>query len=437
MATSGPVLAAPRGAASGPGSAPPRGRQVRNPLSLRRVESAVSRSAAGFGIAFFAQSAPSILGQLPNTHEVWNIVVIGALVGSLIFAVVAAVTRRFVRIAGTTFAAVYLIGLVSWPFAVLDPSRATDESSWLYGIMTVATSMAAIGVSVRWASLYLVAIPLIYAIIRLTPAGGDVGPSRAALDSVFALILGGVITIIFFMLRTAAASVDRAQQTALERYSHAVRQYAIEAERVQVDAIVHDSVLTTLLSAARAFSPEAKELSATMAGNAIGHLREAVAVAPDADATVPAGVLASRISEAAGTMSQPFDVATLRLGKAALPIPVAEAMYSAAVQGMVNSLQHGGSGVRRSIEVKGMAHGAIQVQVRDEGVGFDPSTVPTERLGVRVSIIERMSSAGGHADITSSPGSGTTVTLRWPDTRAVAQPVFEEFATASESGDPS
>jgi signal transduction histidine kinase len=422
-------------ATSGPGSAPPRGRQVRNPLSLRRVESAVSRSAAGFGIAFFAQTTPAMLSQLPTTHQAWNIVFVGGLLVGLLFTVVAAVLRRWVRIANTTFAGIYFVGLVSWPFAVIDPTHATDASSWLYGIMTVATSMAAIGLPVRWASLYLVAMPLIYAIIRVTPAGGDVGPSRAALDSVFALILGGVITIIFFMLRTAAASVDRAQQMALERYSHAVRQHAIEAERVQVDAIVHDSVLTTLLSAARAYTPEAKELAATMAGNAIGHLREAVAVAPDSDAMVPAAVLASRISEAAATMSQPFEVSSTRLGRASLPIPVAEAMYSAAVQAMVNSLQHGGTGVRRVIEVKGLGQGSIQVKVVDEGSGFDPSTVPTERLGVRVSIFERMSSAGGYADIDSAPGAGTTVTLHWPDERSVTVPVFEEFATASEAGE--
>ena len=97
-------------------------------------------------------------------------------------------------------------------------------------------------------------------------------------------------------------SVRVPQYMALERYSHAVRQHAIEAERVQVDAIVHDSVLTTLLSAARADTPEAKELAATMAGNAIGHLRDAVAVAPDTDAQVPAVVLFGRISEAAATM---------------------------------------------------------------------------------------------------------------------------------------
>jgi signal transduction histidine kinase len=420
---------------SGSLAAPPAGRQVRNPLSLRRVDTAVARSGAGFGIAFFLQSLPTLFSELPNLHPVWSIVIVGGLVASLLFAVVGAIARRWVRIATAAFAVIYLAALISWPFAVIDVGAVTDDSLWLYGLMTVATALAAIAFEVRLAVVYLLVIPLIYAVIRLTPFGGDVGPSRAALDSVFALILGGVITIIFTMLRTAASSVDRAQQMALERYSHAVRQHAIEAERVQVDSIVHDSVLTTLLSAARAYTPEAQELAATMAGNAIGHLREAVAVAPDSDAMVPAGVLASRISEAAGTMSQPFEVNSTRIGRAALPIPVAEAMYSAAVQGMVNSLQHAGSGVRRWVEVRGLGHGAIQVQVGDSGAGFDIATVPTERLGVRVSIIERMSSAGGHAEVESKPGEGTTVTLRWPDDRSTGVPSFEQFANAGESGE--
>ena len=416
-------------------SAPPQGRQVRNPLSLRRVDSAVARSAAGFGVAFFLQSLPALFTELPNLHVAWSIAMVGGLVASLLLAVVGSIVRRWIRVATAAFAVIYAAALISWPFAVVDTSLVTDDSLWLYGLMTVATALAAIAFEVRLAAVYLIVIPLLYAVIRIMPSGGDVGPTRAALDSVFALILGGVITIIFTMLRTAASSVDRAQQMALERYSHAVRQHAIEAERVQVDAIVHDSVLTTLLSAARAYSPEAKELAATMAGNAIGHLREAVAVAPDSDAMVPAGVLASRISEAASTMSQPFDVSSARIGRAALPIPVAEAMYSAAVQGMVNSLQHAGPGVRRWVEVRGLGNGAIQVQVGDEGSGFDPATVPTERLGVRVSIIERLSSAGGHAQIDSAPGGGTKVTLRWPDDRSVGVPSYEQFANATDGGE--
>jgi signal transduction histidine kinase len=40
--------------------------------------------------------------------------------------------------------------------------------------------------------------------------------------------------------------------------------------------------------------------------------------------------------------------------------------------------------------------------------------VPDERLGLRVSIEERMANAGGSADIASAAHQGTTVTIAWP-----------------------
>jgi signal transduction histidine kinase len=413
------------------------GRQVRNPLSLIRVDSAVARSAAGFGLAFLAQSIPPMLSQLPNMHPVWTFFLVGTLLLTLLAACVASAVRRYVRIVNSAFAIAYLVAMVSWPFAVLDVSEVTTASSWLYNLMTIATAMAAIGFEVRLAAVYLVTIPTIYAVIRLTPDGGDVGIARAALDSVYALILGGVITIIFTMLRTAAAEVDRAQQMALERYSHAVRQHATEAERVQVDAIVHDSVLTTLLSAARAYGNESKALAATMAGNAIGYLRDAVSVAPDVEAAVPGMVVATRIADSASAMAEPFDVRSDSAAMTSVPLPVAEAIFSAAVQAMVNSSQHGGSGVERWVEVRALAGDGIEVEVGDDGRGFNPMTVPTERLGVRVSIIERVASAGGHADIVTAPGQGTVITLRWPDARSHAAPDYETIAADAVEAEPS
>ena len=82
-----------------------------------------------------------------------------------------------------------------------------------------------------------------------------------------------------------------------------------------------------------------------------------------------------------------------------------------------------------------MPRGAIQVEVGDDGAGFELAAVPTERLGVRVSILERMSSAGGHAEITSAPGSGTRVVLSWPDERPAGSPSYARFATASDGGE--
>ncbi|WP_458317259.1 sensor histidine kinase [Mycolicibacterium brisbanense] len=53
----------------------------------------------------------------------------------------------------------------------------------------------------------------------------------------------------------------------------------------------------------------------------------------------------------------------------------------------------------------------------DDGVGFDPDA-PRSGHGVTDSIIDRMVRAGGQAHITSSPGAGTSVELRWPPASA-------------------
>lgn len=391
----------------------PRGRLVRNPLSLVRVDTAIARTAAGFGIAFMLQSIPAMIGQLPNSQPLWSAVMVFALVVTLGLTVLASAMRQQVRGAHIMFAVVYLVALISWPFAVIDPAEATKDSYWLYYVLTIATAMATVGFPLRVAVAYLIIAPTLYAVIRVTPAGGEVSTVQAALDSVYAVILGGAITIITAILRNAASTVDRAQATALERYGHAVRQHATEAERVQVDAIVHDSVLTTFLSAARAETPEAKELASRMAGNAIGYLRDAVSVTPPGDADVAIAVLASRIADAASALSEPVPVDTSRAGETPVPVAVAEAVYSAAVQAMVNSLQHAGAGAKRWATVRHEGDGVI-VEVGDEGAGFEPGLVPNERLGVRVSILERVASVGGVAKVDTTPGEGTVVTLRWP-----------------------
>jgi signal transduction histidine kinase len=391
------------------------GRPVRNPLSLIRVEVAGARLTAVVGVAFFLQSVPLQLAQLPNAAPAWRVTIPILLGASLLACVVAAIIRRYVRPTYAAFSFVYVVVLVSWPFAVLDVDVAiVDQSSyWLYLLLTIAAATATVSMSVPLALAYTVVTPLLYGIIRVTPEGGAVEPVQAIFDSVYSILLGGSILILVTVLRAAASGVDAAQQNALERYSHAVRQHATEAERVQVDSIVHDSVLTTLLSAARAFSPEAKALAATMAGNAIGHLREAVAAAPDSEATISGEMVAQRIVTAAESMSEKITVRTFAKEWCVIPVHVAEAAYSATVQAMVNSLQHAGPGVERWVDVRSHGHQAFTIEIGDRGAGFDPALIPTERLGVRVSILERVASAGGRARIDTAPGEGTVVSLSW------------------------
>lgn len=405
----------------------PQGKAPRNPISLRQVESVISRSVAVFGILFGAQTVPVLLGQIDQANPAWVALAVSVVFTSLVAALVASIIQRGVRAAHGIASIVYLAALITWPFAVTDPSMVSQENHWLYLLLTVGTATAAIAFPTSIATLYLVAVPALYGVIRLTPAGGSVDPLKDLFDVVYSFILGGAIIIIARMLRQAASNVDIAQAAALDRYGHAVRQHATEVERVEVDAIVHDSVLTTLLTAARAYTPEAMALSANNAGNAIEHLHAAALVEPDDGTTVRLVDVAIRIREAAEAMTPALVIEVADVGTRSMPVQAAEAVYSAAVQAMVNSFQHAGrvDGVERWLAIAGSRNDGIEVQVGDTGVGFDLGSVPIERLGVRVSIIERVAGAGGSARIDSTRGSGTIVTVWWPATEpARQQPSF-------------
>jgi signal transduction histidine kinase len=190
-----------------------------------------------------------------------------------------------------------------------------------------------------------------------------------------------------------------------------------------VDAIVHDSVLTTLLSAASARTPEAKELAARMASDAIGHLHAAEASGPEDQSLVGLDRLSERIVKSAEAFSSPFVVEVRDVEVHTLPVNVAEAVYSATVQAMVNSMQHaGGQQVARRLSIRGGSPLAtVHIMVTDTGRGFDEREVPAERLGLRVSIRERLAKVGGHARIESAPGEGTSVTILWPSSEVDAE----------------
>jgi signal transduction histidine kinase len=356
-----------------------------------------------------------MLPQLHLASPIWVYFTVSIMFSSLIVAAIASTIRRFVRVAHGLVSVVYVLALVSWPFAVIDATKVPNEHHWLYYLLTVATATASIAFSTRVATIYLFVVPMIYGAIRMTPAGGGSSLTTAILDSVYAIILGGAVMIIVTMLRQASAAVDRAQATALDRYGHAVRQHATEVERVQVDSIVHDSVLTTLLSAARAFSPESKALAARMATSAIGHLYDAAHVQPDDGSTVRLRDISTRITDVASSTSTPFALSVRDVGPRSIPVQASEAVYSAAVQAIVNSIQHAGSdhSIERWLSIQAVRPGGILVEIGDKGEGFDIAAIPNERLGVRVSIIERVANAGGHADIQSAPGKGTRVTIRW------------------------
>ena len=367
----------------------------------------IALAAVGYGAVY----APSVVGQLPYLDPVWGPVSAALLGASFVVVGVSAFVQRLAQVAQITCALLFLVVLVTWPLTVREPIPA-GQAPWPWWFCTVGSTAAAMGFAPWRATVYTALVPAVYVAGRLTSVRGDAGLD-AVLQGFYTAILSGAVLVIAVLLRRAAAAVDTAQATAVRRYSHAIREHATEVERVQVDAIVHDSVLTTLLSAARAETPEAKALAARMARNAIDHLGAAAADLPGEAPPVTVHDLRARIADAVGALAAPVRLRDAPVGALRVPATVADALASAALQASVNSVQHaGGPDVDRWVRVE--QHGdTVQVEVGDDGAGFDLAAVPAARLGVRRSIIERVQAVGGTAVVASNPGAGTRVRLEW------------------------
>lgn len=384
------------------------------PISRTQVERAATAALAGFGLLVGGQTVPIVLAQARHLNLPVTVVVAVLLAACLIGMAVLAALNRSVRPPAGGFAVVYLVALAAWPLLVTDPAQGVEARPWLWYLCNVATTGAAIAFATWPAAAFAVVVPVLYGIVRLTPAGGAASLESVALDVVYALVLGGVLLVLITLLRTAASDVDLAQGAALARYSTAVRQHAADIERLEVDALVHDSVLTTLLSAAGARTDEQRRIAARMASMAIRHLSDAGE--PDgAEDASETGIVAlgRRLRDAADALPVSFGVSVAGDPGTALPGTVAESMIGAAVQAMTNSSQHAGANVRRRVEVRGTADGRTRIDVVDDGRGFDLETATSERIGIRVSIFDRVRRVGGETTITSAPGEGTRVSLSW------------------------
>ena len=85
------------------------------------------------------------------------------------------------------------------------------------------------------------------------------------------------------------------------------------------------------------------------------------------------------------------------------------ALVRAAREAMVNAARH--SGAAKVDVYAEVSARALEVFVRDRGVGFDAVALPEDRMGVRQSIVGRMQRHGGTAEVRSTPGGGTEVRL--------------------------
>ncbi|HEX5333828.1 MAG TPA: PspC domain-containing protein [Cellulomonas sp.] len=187
---------------------------------------------------------------------------------------------------------------------------------------------------------------------------------------------------------------------------------ARESERADIAAHLHDSVLQTLaLIRARADDPHEV---ARMARAQERELREWLYDDRPAPGTSLAAALRAVVAEIEDTRSGPGGEAVVIdavLVGDREPDADTEALLQATREALVNAVVHGRPPLSLYCEV---GPEVAEVFVRDRGDGFDLESVPSDRFGVRESIIGRIRRRGGSASVQSKDGNGTEVHLSIP-----------------------
>ena len=246
----------------------------------------------------------------------------------------------------------------------------------------------------------------------LSPPSGTY-VTRPVIGSVMVVVIAVAAWAGRRMLYRRAMAADAALGLADQDYREQYVLLTRLTERREHERMLHDTVLNTLTALARLDSGS---------GPLMRHCGDDIALIermlgdPDDDDLSGNGPCYAITAVAAELRTRGLIVHVR-----GMPAPDAEpVMHPQAVratryavrEALMNVMNHAGTG-EAWVEVSLAADGELRVIVRDAGAGFDRAKVSPARLGVRHSIIERVTDQGGHASIQSAPGKGTIVELRW------------------------
>lgn len=309
-------------------------------------------------------------------------------------------------------AIVALILLVTWPLH-FDLRQATPPGFqpwiwWLLGISAIAagtTFRFSIGV------IYLLFLTISWPILKVSGFAGSGQLLLGLQEALHLFVFSAVLIALVLALRWEAGKTDSANQEAIDSAVRSARVDAAEIERSRLDALVHDSVLTTLLIAAHAESEQQRSLAAKSATNAIARLKSARSEELETTELTLASffqALEVRIELA----SSEFKVSLVGMSDLRISSPIAVALTEATLQAVDNSIKHAGQATERIVHLRGYRSG-LKIVVSDNGKGFRPSQVAKDRIGISSSIVSRVTNVGGKVFIDSSPGIGTNVVIEW------------------------
>ena len=304
-----------------------------------------------------------------------------------------------------TVEAVFGSGAVLWPIAIAVTGiallwRQADEAQrerWFDTNGRVNPVRIVFG-SGGWASYARVAA----GVLLLLAAGFIVGFDDGSFEQARSAVIVGVLGVVALGIVIGPWVWHLASELSDER-SERVR----TQDRADVAAHLHDSVLQTLALIQKNAGDGATV--ARLARSQERDLRAWLYAGESTDDSTVASALRGVAAEVEDTHGITVDV--VAVGDCDLDEPL-RPVVAATRESLTNAAKH--AGVPRVDVYAEITSGAVDVFVRDRGVGFDPGDVPDDRFGVRHSIVDRMQRHGGTGEVRSNHGEGTEVHLHLP-----------------------
>lgn len=224
-------------------------------------------------------------------------------------------------------------------------------------------------------------------------------------DPLAALLRGGLIGVVVCVGVLVALAPIWVRQTS--QLSATSERQVRDAERADIAAHLHDSVLQTL-TLIRASAEDPTRVRA-LALTQERELRSWLYTGHEEAATS----LAEAVREAVGQVESTYGVAidVVTVGDT-VPGPAELAGVAATGEAVTNAVRHAEPPISVYVEV---SPDTVDIFVKDTGQGFDPDSIPEDRHGVRQSIIGRTERVGGSAVIRPL-SSGTEVHIQVPRT---------------------
>jgi signal transduction histidine kinase len=233
------------------------------------------------------------------------------------------------------------------------------------------------------------------------------------------------------LLATLASRAALALQNA--RLYEQAQEAATREERQRLARELHDAVTQTLFSTALVAEvlPELWDLDPGEARQRLDDLRRMtrgalaemrtllVELRPGVLTELTLADLVRQLGEATAGRTR-LEVATTVHGTPHdLPASVQIGLYRIVQEALNNVVKHAGA---RQVELtlRHDAKGGVQVDVTDDGRGFDTSCVPAGHLGMGI-MRERAETIGARLKIASQSGRGTCVEVSWQLPRACAE----------------